>query len=516
MIRIIKVHPDDNVVIPVQDAPKGTRLMPGLVTVRNIPQGHKIAIINLKKGEGVIRYGVCVGRLLEDIPAGGLIDERVLEMPRPPDLNNLPWGKSTFSGTGLSANLPGVFEGYELPGSQFAGVRNILGIMIGVQCAAAVTKAAARKIKDELLPKYPGVDDVTVLSHNYGCGCILEAPGSEIPVRTLKSLIRNPNFGGEFLLVFLGCEKLTADIFLSDKENNSENVIILQETPGFAAMVDRIYSMAEIKLQRLNERKRVSLPLKKLCIGMQCGGSDAFSGVTANPAAGYASDLLVRAGGTVLFSENSEVRDAVQFVSERCASRELSGKLASEMKWFDSYLARGGADTSANPSPGNKAGGLSNIMEKTMGAIAKSGSAPVRGILSMGEMAGGKGASEPDGSCQRGLIFAAAPAGDFHCGTLLLASGATLQVFTTGRGTPYGLAASPVIKVSSRTDLKNLWTDLIDFDAGTIAEGKESITGAGERLYAMIIETASGRYKPFSERNKLFNDLCIFDPAPVT
>jgi len=494
------------------DAPEGTEVSPGILTMQNIPQGHKIAIKNFKKGDEVIRYGVCVGRLLFDIPMGGLIDEKVLEMPTPPDLDNLPWGGKLSD----SDDVPSyTFLGYEVPGSQFAGIRNILGIMIGVQCAAGVANVAVQKIKKELLPKYPNVDDVIVLSHNYGCGCIMDAPGSEIPLRTLKSIIRNPNFGGELMVVALGCEKLTSLMLLGEKENNPENVIVLQEMPGFKAMTDRIFSMAEKKLQRLNERKRVSLPLKKLCIGMQCGGSDAFSGVTANPAAGFASDLLVRAGGTVLFSENSEVRDAVQFVSERCRSREISQKLAREMKWFDSYLERGGANTNANPTPGNKAGGLSNIMEKTMGAIAKSGSAPLSGVLSMGEMAGGKGASEPDGSCQRGLIFAAAPAGDFHCGTLLLASGATLQVFTTGRGTPYGLAASPVIKVSSRTDLKNLWTDLIDFDAGTIAEGKESITGAGERLYAMIIETASGRYKPFSEKNELFNDLCIFDPAPV-
>jgi galactarate dehydratase len=275
-------------------------------------------------------------------------------------------------------------------------------------------------------------------------------------------------------------------------------------------MMDAIFSMAEKKLQKLNERKRVTLPLDKLCIGVQCGGSDAFSGITANPAAGYASDLLVSAGATVLFSEVTEVRDAVHFLSERCESRELSEKLGREMKWYDAYLERGGAGTSANTSPGNMAGGLSNIMEKTMGAIAKSGNAPLSGILAAGEQVC-SGEASP-----RGLVFAAAPASDFHCGTLLLASGAVLQVFTTGRGTPYGLAASPIIKVSSRTDLKNLWDDIIDIDAGTIAEGRETIPQAGERLFRMILDTASGRYTPFSEKYRLYNDLCVFDPAPIT
>jgi galactarate dehydratase len=175
------------------------------------------------------------------------------------------------------------------------------------------------------------------------------------------------------------------------------------------------------------------------------------------------------------------------------------------MTWYDAYLERGGADISANPSPGNKAGGLSNIMEKTMGSIAKSGNAAITGVLSAGEPVSGSG-----------LVFAAAPASDFVCGPLLLASGATLQVFMTGRGTPYGLAAAPVIKVSSRTELKNLWDDLIDINAGTIAEGKETIREVGEKIFKMIIDTASRRYAPFAEKYRLYNDLVIFDPAPLT
>ena len=505
MVRIIKVHNLDNVVIPVQDAPKGTEAAPGVMTVQDIPQGHKIALKDFRKGDEVIRYGVVLGSLLSDVPAGGHIDEYMLEMPQPPELDEMPWGKPADKCAGVDEALPVTFDGYEVPGSRFAGTRNILGIMTSVQCVAGVMNIAVEKIKTELLPKYPNVDDVTVLNHNYGCGCAIDAPDSVIPIRTVRNLLRNPNFGGEIMVIALGCEKLTLDMLLEPQENNPENVIVLQEIPGLKAMIDAVLFMAEKKLQKLNERRRVTLPLEKLCVGIQCGGSDAFSGITANPATGYASDRIVQAGGTVLFPEVTEVRDGVQFISGRCQSRELSQKLGQEMKWYDAYLERGGADLSANPSPGNKAGGLSNIMEKTMGAIAKSGCAPITGILSAGELA-----------AQKGLNFAATPASDFHCGTLMLASGTTLQVFTTGRGTPYGLAAAPVIKVSSRTELKNLWDDIIDIDAGTIAEGKESIAEAGERLFKMIIDTASGRHKPFAEMYRLHNDLCIFDPAPVT
>jgi galactarate dehydratase len=258
-------------------------------------------------------------------------------------------------------------------------------------------------------------------------------------------------------------------------------------------------------LKKLNERRRRLLPLERLCIGMQCGGSDAFSGITANPAAGYASDLLVGAGATVLFSEVTEVRDGVELLAARCAGAETMKKLAGEMRWYDGYLERGGADRSANPSPGNKKGGLANIMEKAMGSIAKSGGAPIVEVLAPGERPG-----------KRGLIFAATPASDFVCGPLQLASGITLQVFMTGRGTPYGLAAAPVIKVSSRTAMKNLWDDLIDINAGTIAEGSETIEQVGRRIFSMIIDTASGRRKPLAEEYRLYNDICLFDPGPVT
>ena len=222
----------------------------------------------------------------------------------------------------------------------------------------------------------------------------------------------------------------------------------------------------------------------------------------------------------MLFSETTEVRDGVQFISQRCATKDLSQKLAFQMKWNDEYLERGGASTSSNPSPGNKAGGLSNIMEKSMGAIAKSGSAAITGVLAPGERVSSSdvlksGALKSD-ALTKGLIFAATPGSDLICGSLQLAAGISVQVFMTGRGTPYGLAAVPVIKVSSRTEMKDFWNDIIDINAGTIAEGKETIQQAGEGIFKMIIDTASGRYTPYSEKYRLFNDFCIFDPTPAT
>jgi len=240
-------------------------------------------------------------------------------------------------------------------------------------------------------------------------------------------------------------------------------------------------------------------------VGLQCGGSDAFSGVTANPALGYAADLLVRAGATVMFSEVTEVRDAVHLLSARSSSEEVARALACEMGWYDDYLRRGGADRSANPTPGNKRGGLSNIVEKALGPVAKSGTTALRAVVSPGERV-----------TQKGLVFLATPASDFVCGTLQLAGGMNLHVFTTGEGTPYGLAMAPVIKVASRSELAMRWPDLIDFDAGRIATGEASIEQAGWELFHLILDVASGRTRPWAEQWALHNAMALFNPAPVT
>jgi galactarate dehydratase len=240
-------------------------------------------------------------------------------------------------------------------------------------------------------------------------------------------------------------------------------------------------------------------------IGLQCGGSDAFSGVTSNPAVGYAADLLVRAGATVLFSEVSEVRDGVHLLTPRTINEEVGQKLKDEMAWYDNYLDMGQVDRDANPAPGNKKGGLANSVEKSLGSIAKSGTSPIVDVLSPGEKA-----------VKKGLIYAATPASDFVCGTLQLASGITVQVFTTGRGTPYGLKMAPVIKVSSRSVLKNKWQDLIDINAGVIATGEATIEEVGKQIFELILEVASGSKKTWADHWGIENALCLFNPAPVT
>lgn len=502
-ISCIKINERDNVAIAVDAIPAGTTVIEGVVANQDIPQAHKIALCDIPQDAPVIRYGVTLGYAINPIKKGDWINEYMLHLPVLPSVDNM-----TFA-TNIVTDLPEppvtTWEGYRNPNGGPAGTRNILGISTTVQCVTGVLNVAVKKMKEELLPKYPNVDDIVPINHAYGCGVAINASEAKVPIRALRNLAKHPNFGGELMVVSLGCEKLTVEMLLDEADISPENVIVLQEQQGFDAMIDALMAMADKKLARLNERKRETLPLSDLLIGMQCGGSDAFSGVTANPSAGYAADMLVKGGATVMFSEVTEVRDGVHIIGERCINEEVGKKLAAEMRWYDNYLENGQVDRSANPTPGNKKGGLANIVEKAMGSIAKSGSSPIVEVLSPAER-----------PSKHGLIYAATPASDIVCGPCQLASGIGLQVFMTGRGTPYGLAIAPVIKVCSRNDMKNMWQDLIDVNAGPIATGDSTIPEVGTELFNMIIDVASGRKQSYAEKYKLHNDLCIFNPAPIT
>ncbi len=513
---LITMHPSDNVAIVANDGGlaagtliEGTR---PLVLRERVPQGHKVCLVAIAAGQPVRRYNVTIGFALQDIEAGRWVHERLLRMPDARGLDNLPIANAA------RAELPPLtgrtFEGYRNPDGS-VGTRNILAITQTVQCVAGVTEFAVRRIKEELLPRYPHVDDVVALEHGYGCGVAIDAPEAIIPIRTLRHLSLNPNFGGEVMVVSLGCEKLQPERLLpegsipirDDRQAEPLDVVCLQDEAhvGFMDMVQSIMRQAKMHLERLNARRRETVPASELVVGVQCGGSDAFSGVTANPAVGHCADLLVRAGATVMFSETTEVRDGIDQLTARAATPEVAQAMIREMAWYDAYLQRGSVDRSANTTPGNKKGGLSNIVEKAMGSIIKSGTAPISGVLAPGEKLS-----------QRGLIYAATPASDFICGTLQLAAGMNLHIFTTGRGTPYGLAACPVVKVATRSDLARRWHDLMDINAGRIADGELSIEALGQEMFDYLLDVASGRKKTWAEQWKLHNALVLFNPAPIT
>jgi galactarate dehydratase len=505
----LRARAADNVAIVV--SPDG--LTAGFVdssglTIREwVPQSHKVALADLGAGQTVIRYGEIIGYLNRDVSAGSWVRQEFLDLPSPPSLDELPLA------TAVPPPLPALeaytFDGFSNADGS-AGTRNILGITTTVQCVAPTVDFAVRRIKSEILPRFSNVDDVVAITHGYGCGVAIDAPGAAVPINTLRNISLHANLAVDPLVVSLGCEKLQpARLFSSNSDHvlpvlDAGNIIRLQDHCGFADSVAAILEAAEKRLIVLNRRERRPCPASALVVGLQCGGSDAFSGVTCNPAVGYAADLLVRAGATVLFSEVTEVRDAIHLLTPRAINREVGLQLIHEMRWYDDYLASGGADRSANPTPGNKRGGLANIVEKALGSIAKAGSTAIRAVATHGEKA-----------IAKGLVFAATPASDFICGTQQLAS-MNLHIFTTGEGSPYGLALAPVIKVSSRTALAERWHDLIDIDAGRIATGAATVEEVGWEIFRFVLDVASGRKATWAEKWGLSNSLIPFNPGPVT
>lgn len=504
----LMVHPMDNVGIAVraEGARPGEGIADGVLVIEATPQGQKLAVSAIGEGEAIIRYGQVIGHSRRAVAAGGWLREQDIVMPDAPGLDGLelatraPADPLPLDGYG--------FDGY-VNGDGGVGTRNLLGITTTVQCVAPTVEFAVQRIRQEILPRFPNVDGVVAITHNFGCGVAIDAPGAEIPIRTIAHLSRHANIGGRALVVSLGCEKMQPARLDAPPGTGltvldpAPDVIRMQDRAGFGAMVSAICEAAERRLAELDRRRRVRCAASELVVGLQCGGSDAFSGVTANPAVGFAADLLVRAGATVMFSEVTEVRDAVHLLTPRCATVEVAQRFIDEMRWYDAYLARLGADRSANTTPGNKRGGLANIVEKALGSVAKSGTTAIRAVAAQGEKVTAKG-----------LVFAATPASDFVCGTQQLAS-MNLHIFTTGEGTPYGLAMAPVVKVSSRTALAEKWPDLIDVDAGRIATGAADIETVGWEMFRFVLEVAGGR-RTWAEHWGLANGLAPFHPGAVT
>ncbi len=506
----IRVAEGDNVAIiaNADGVSAGVRFAVGLALAEFIQQGQKVALRDFARGDAIVRYGHVIGTANRDIAAGEWVREEFIDLPPAPSLDDLPL--ATAVPAPLEPLTGYTFEGFRNADGT-AGTKNILGITTTVQCVAPTVEFAARRIKSEILPRFPNVDDVVALTHTFGCGVAIDAPGAEIPVRTLANIGAHANLGGAPLVVSLGCEKMQParlypkhDFARLPVVDGDPLLVRMQDERGFAEVVAAILRAAEKRLEQLNRRRRTAIPASELCVGLQCGGSDVFSGITCNPAVGFASDLLVRAGATVMFSEVSEVRDAIHLLTPRCINEDVARALIREMRWYDEYLARGFADRSANPTPGNKRGGIANVVEKALGSIAKAGSTALIAVAAHGEKVTAKG-----------LVFAATPASDFVCGTQQLAS-MNVHVFTTGEGSPYGLAMVPVIKVSSRTELAERWPDLIDIDAGRIAAGKATVEDVGWEIFRFILEVASGRKKTWADHWGLHNALAPFNPAPIT
>ncbi|SCZ57087.1 altronate hydrolase [Epibacterium ulvae] len=470
--RTLKLHVDDNVSIALEPLGLGEE-----GAVEAIPKSHKIATRDISVGENILRYGQVIGKADHSIRAGEHVHDHNMSMQARRAENRI-----AENSIPLPAMQPAVFQGYHRIDGR-VGTRNYIGILTTVNCSGSVAQFIAREAeKLGLLERFPNVDGIVPIAHGTGCGMSNRGEGYELLQRTLSGYARHPNFGG-VLLIGLGCEVMQLADLVEGKSITSDGLLrymTIQHAGGTRRTVEAGLKQVQSLAEQVDAFKRAPAPASELVLGMQCGGSDGYSGFTANPALGVASDLLVRQGGTSILSETSEIYGAEHLLINRAASREVGQALLDKLKWWEEYCAKHGAELDNNPSPGNKRGGLTTILEKSLGAVAKAGQAPLSGVFDY--------AAKIDA---KGLVFMDSPGYDPCSVTGQVASGATLIAFTTGRGSVSGYFPTPCIKLASNSDLFERMSDDMDVNCGDIVDGV-TLDEKGKEVLAKILSVASG------------------------
>jgi altronate hydrolase len=479
----IRLHPNDDVVIARVQLVGGTALLDEKITVVGlVPPGHKIATRAIRSGDPVRRYNQIIGFASRDIAAGEHVH-----------LNNLVMGEFSRDyafGADVKPTQyvvpPATFMGIvraDGPNAGRVATRNYVGILSTVNCSATVARGIADHFTRERLAAFPGVDGVVALTHGSGCGMDTHGEGMQLLRRTMGGYARHANFAG-VLMIGLGCEANQISSLMG-AENLQEGPLLrtfsIQDTGGTAKTIAHGIGLVEEMLPHANVVSRTPVPASHLTVGLQCGGSDGYSGITANPALGAAVDLLVRHGGTAILSETPEIYGAEHLLTRRAISRDVGEKLVSRIKWWEDYTAREKGEMNNNPSPGNKAGGLTTILEKSLGAVAKGGTTNLVAVYEYAERVTAKG-----------FVYMDTPGYDPVSATGQVAGGANMIVFTTGRGSAYGCAPAPSLKLSTNTPLWVKQEEDIDLNCGEIADGNSSVDATGETLFRLMLDTASG------------------------
>jgi arabinonate dehydratase len=487
-ISVVHLHPHDNIGIAAQSLEAGAEVSAGPYTVRlsgPIKLGHKIALVHMPRGARIVRYGQTIGFATHEIEPGDWVHAHNLaagEFVRDYAFaSEIPPDPTPIEGR--------TFQGYRRAHGK-AGTRNYLAIISSVNCSASVSKYMAQRFDRELLKRYPNVDGVLPLTHKGGCATQFGGEDHRQLARVLAGFANHANVGA-YLIVGLGCE--TASIpYLVDHEGLVQisgpsgkrtlpPILTMQECGGTVKTVEMgVRKIAEM-LPALNDVRREPIPASELLLGLNCGGSDGNSGVTANPALGVASDLLVAAGGTTILTETPEVYGAEHLLTRRARTRAIGEKLVAQIRWWERYAGMFGVQLDNNPSPGNKEGGLTTIYEKSLGAIAKGGATALNGVFGYGEPI-----------TARGFVFMDSPGFDPTSITGLVASGANVVAFTTGRGSCFGCKPVPSIKIASNTPMYERMIDDMDINAGTILTGTP-VEEVGRQIFELVLEVASGR-----------------------
>lgn len=485
-LNAIRLHPQDNICVAARNLAEGTSIEAGDRTVRlrqPVRLGHKIAVENIAQGAPVLKYGQTIGFATESIASGDWVHVHNLSIgtyekdyaiasetpPPPPEI------------TGRT------FQGYRRANGT-VGTRNYIGVISSVNCSASVCKHIARRFTPDQLEGYANVDGVVALAHHAGCGMQYGGQAHQMLNRVLGGMARHPNIGA-YLLVGLGCEQGAIANLVQDQglvqlsgpgSAGGPIVLTMQEVGGTAKTIEAgVQKIAEL-LPRVNEVKRVAVPASEIVLGTNCGGSDGNSGITANPALGIASDMIVACGGTSILTETPEIFGAEHLLTRRARSREVADKLIERIRWWQWYAGLFGVELDNNPSVGNKEGGLTTIAEKSLGAVAKGGSTALMDVIQY---------AEPVRT--RGLIVMDSPGYDPPSVTGLLAAGANVVVFTTGRGSCFACKPVPTIKVATNTAMYEHMIDDMDINAGGILEGR-SVEDVGRQIFEEILAVASG------------------------
>lgn len=476
--RTLRLHASDNVLVALETIEAGAALGGGLVAANRTPRGHKLAAGPIASGAPILKFGQIIGFATADIAPGAWLHEHNVVMK---DFTRDYAFCENYAPTAM-VPVPATFKGYKRANGK-VGTRNYIGILTSVNCSASVATFIAREIeRSGLLADYPDVDGVIPLVHGGGCALDVKGEGYEVLKRTQWGYATNPNMGG-VLMVGLGCEGFQIPRWKEAygiEESDTFRSMTIQEVGGTKKTVMKGVEAIREMLPVVGKARRTTQPASELVLALQCGGSDGYSGITANPALGAAVDILVAHGGTGILSETPEIYGAEHLLTRRAASREVGEKLVARIKWWEDYTARNRMEMNNNPSPGNKAGGLTTILEKSLGAAAKGGNTALTAVYEYAEPV-----------TEKGFVFMDTPGYDPVAATGQVAGGANILCFTTGRGSAYGCKPTPSIKLATNTPIYEKMIDDMDINCGDVLEGV-SIEKKGREIFEHVLRVASG------------------------
>jgi altronate hydrolase len=478
----IRLHRADNVVVTLVDLPAGTEIPAEGVTCRSkIPVGHKVATASIKPDDPVRKYSQIIGFATSSIVPGDHVHTHNMGMK---DFSrDYAIGEEVHPTKYIPEEKRATFQGIVRPDGRVA-TRNFIGVLPSSNCSATVARYIAEPFRGDALADFPNVDGVVALCHEGGCGMPVRGEWYETLHRTLGGFVRHPNMAG-VVVVGLGCEVNQVDVFMENmglKTGAMLKPMVMQEMGGTIKTVQEGIAHIKDMLPEANKVKRQTVPADRIILAMECGGSDAYSGITANPALGAAADILVSHGGTAVLAETPEIYGAEHLLTRRAVSREVGEKLLALLRWWEQYTARSGQEMDNNPSPGNRAGGLTTILEKSLGASAKGGTTNLVEVYRHAESI-----------TVSGFVFMDSPGFDAISITGMIAGGANVVCFTTGRGSAFGSKPVPCIKLATNTTLFRHMEGDMDINCGAIVDGEATVDEMGRRIFQTILDVASGK-----------------------